>query len=59
MQRDAGAPGPEEHRLAGQLRAIVTDDDLGQSAGSGQPVQFAGQTKTGDREVDHLVDAFA
>lgn len=45
---------PEEHCLAGPLRAIVTDNDLGQSASSGQSIQFAGREHTYDANGNNI-----
>lgn len=54
VQPDHSSSRPEEHRLAGQLGAVVADDGLWQRSGLGQPIQLAGQPQPRDREVNDL-----
>ena len=49
-------PGPEEHRLAGELRAVVADDQRWERSLISQFVQEAGDAATRDRHRDQLAD---
>jgi hypothetical protein len=57
VQFGAGSRGPEEHGFTGKLSIIVADDRLRYF--SFEPIEFARQAITRDREVDHLQDDLA
>lgn len=52
-----GAPGPEEHCLAREFRAVVADDRARQCPVD--PVQLTGHPMPGDRKVGDLEHAFS
>ena len=48
VESHAGSPGPEEHRLGSELRAIVEHQGPGQWPGRAELVEIPGQTGAGD-----------
>jgi hypothetical protein len=55
---DAAILLPGEDRVRGELGAVVTDDHAGIAPLFGDPIKFAGDTKTGERGVHHQTEAF-
>lgn len=55
----AGSPGPEEHGLGGELRAIVEDQCLGQWPDGAGLIEMPSGARAGDGRVDDLTDILA
>ena len=49
---------PEEHGLRRHLRAVITDDGLGQTTILAQFSELAGHVGAGDRDIDQLPNTF-
>ena len=50
---------PEEHRLAGELRAVITDDHRRQAAAVAKLIKEASRLLSRDRGRDKLADHLA
>jgi len=59
VQLDARPLAPEEHRLAGKLRAIITDDRPRQASTYGELIEAACDLQAGDRHINDLAHALA
>ena len=57
-QGHAGSLGPQVHRLAGELRAVVGDDRFRPGAIQQDLIQESADAFPGDRGIDDLPDAF-
>ena len=58
-QRSIAFLGPEEHRLAGELRSVIADDHWRQAASFTELIQEAGYLLPCDRSRDQLADHLA
>lgn len=59
MQLGSGSLTPEEHRLAGQLAAVIADYGVGERSMLADLVKKPGKPFARDREVDDLTNALA
>ena len=53
MPLDADIAGPGEHRVRGELGAVIADDHLRRSAPGDQIIQLAHHPSARDRSIDH------
>ena len=59
VQSHTRSPGPEEHRLGRELRAIVQNQGPGQWPGRAEFIEIPSQASAGDRRVDDLTNTLA